>query len=106
MPAKCEIHNPPPGRCKVCHKLKSRESRAEGKNQAKPGVRARRYWKNRGLELSKGRARYHANKAKYCAMRRVNRLRKRDLSAGELDHIQDLLVVVRATQTVRIARGI
>ena len=91
------------GRCRRCKAINARRYRAEGKQFGRPERRAERYCKNREAELGLGRARYHANKKKYCALRRINRLRKKEDVSDYLGHIADLLREVSALKTVAVS---
>lgn len=89
------------GRCLLCRKLNARRYRAEGAKWGRPERGKERYWRNREAELGRCRARYHANKEKYCALRRIRRLQRReDLTENETIHLRELLAQVAAMSTV------
>lgn len=102
------------GRCLLCRALNSRRYRSEGRHHKweDPDRKRKFYRANREKVLSSGRARYHANKAKYAAMRRINRLRKSvGLTDGEVQHLYELVQKVAAITTIslpanfRVGRG-
>ena len=96
-------HKREPGRrrCRSCINLRARSYRAAGANWGRPERRKEAYWRSRDKELGSCRARYHANKAKYCTLRRINRLKKCiDLTLDEADHLKELIRQVAAVKTV------
>jgi hypothetical protein len=88
------------GRCRLCRRLIARKRRAMGIVEGRPERRKELYWRRREEELDKCRARYHANKKKYCALRRIRRLQRKEyLDENEALHLRELIAEVAAMPT-------
>ena len=94
-------HNTYQGRCRLCRRLIARKRRAAGIVEGRPERKKEHYRKHREEVKSQSRARYHANKKKYCALRRIRRLQGRlDLDDNETLYLRELIAQVARIETI------